>query len=123
MMLASCRFTVEEIGMNDRYILEGKTPVKEPDLWRWAKWFEGANRKVAETEGKVSAHGKNVGIVRISTVFLGLDHSFGEGAPMLFETMVFGGALDGEQDRCSTWEAAEKMHALMVEKVRHATES
>jgi hypothetical protein len=30
-----------------------------------------------------------VGAYRISTVFLGLDHSFFEGPPLIFETMVF----------------------------------
>ena len=42
-----------------------------------------------------------------STVFLGLDHQLTEdGPPLLFETMVFGGPLSGETDRCSTWELA-----------------
>ena len=52
-------------------------------------------------------------------VFLGLDHAFGGGAPVLWETMVFGGKLDQEQDRCSgSREQAEAMHARMVEKVK-----
>lgn len=34
----------------------------------------------------------------ISTVFLGLDHNFGTGAPLLFETMVFGKLPDGRVD-------------------------
>ena len=56
--------------------------------------------------------------VDVSTIFLGLDHAWGNGPPLLFETMVFGGALDQEQDRCSTWEQAETMHALMCDRVR-----
>jgi hypothetical protein len=32
--------------------------------------------------------------------------------------MIFGGPLDQECDRCSTWEAAEKMHEKMMERVR-----
>jgi hypothetical protein len=36
------------------------------------------------------------GNIGISTVFLGLDHRhFGDGPPLLFETMVFGGSRDG----------------------------
>ncbi len=59
----------------------------EADLFTWARWFEiDDNRRVAETF---------VGDVRISTVCLGLDHGFG-GQPEWFETMVFGGSLDGE---------------------------
>lgn len=60
-----------------------------------------------------------VGDSKISTVFLGLDHSFGSSSPVLWETMVFGGELDQEQDRCSgSREQAEAMHARMVEKVK-----
>ena len=47
---------------------------------------------------------------RLSTVFLGIDHSFGEGALKLFETMVFGGLLDQWQWRYTTWEEAETAH-------------
>jgi hypothetical protein len=56
--------------------------------------------------------------VRVSTVFLGLDHSFGTGPPLLFETMVFGGPMDQEQGRCTTWEEAESLHATMVARVK-----
>lgn len=40
--------------------------------------------------------------IRISTVFLGLDHQYGSGPPILWETMVFGGVLDGFQERYAT---------------------
>ena len=60
-----------------------------------------------------------IGEIRISTVFMGLDHRFsGEGPPILFETMVFGGKLDQFQDRCCTWDEAEAMHADAVRQVR-----
>lgn len=53
----------------------------------------------------------NFGRARISTVFLGIDHSFGSGGPpLLFETMIFGGRLDEFQNRCGTWDEAEAMH-------------
>ena len=104
--------------MTDKYILDGKTPVAEPDPMKWAKWFETANRTVCKSTATVKLHGKPVGEVRISTVFLGIDHSFGKGPPLLFESMIFGGPLDGDQDRCSTYEAAEKMHERMMERVR-----
>ncbi len=90
--------------MND-YILEGHTPVVVTDIRTWARWFETADRGVARTE-------KNG--VTVSTVFLGLDHSFGSGPPLLFETMVFGGKLDQEQERYSTWDEAEAGHKSMV---------
>ena len=59
-----------------------------------------------------------VGNIEISTVFLGLDHSFGGKKPLLFETMIFGGKLDQEQERYTTWEQAEKGHKGMVNKVK-----
>lgn len=53
----------------------------------------------------------------ISTVFLGLDHRFfGDGPPLLFETMMFPGCeMIG---RCSTWDEAEEMHERAVAEAR-----
>ena len=95
--------------MSGRYILEGHEAVPCEDLMEWASWFETADRSVR--------HDK-VGAVRVSTVFLGLDHQFGDGTPLIFETMVFGGPLDGEMDRCSTWDQAEKQHADILARVK-----
>lgn len=55
---------------------------------------------------------------RVSTVFLGLNHQFGIGLPLVFETMVFGGPSDGDCHRYSTWEQAEKGHMAVVTKLR-----
>jgi hypothetical protein len=60
------------------------------------------------------------GDVRISTVWLGLDHGWGGGPPLIFETLVFGGPMDGEMDRYSTEAQAVEGHARMVEAVRAA---
>ncbi len=95
--------------MTDKYILKDKRPVAA-SLMEWASWFETADRHVAQSE----VNGK-----RVSTVFLGIDHSFGAGPPLLFETMIFGKDGDDEyQDRCSTWEEAEVMHAKACEEAR-----
>ena len=99
--------------MTDKYILDGKTAVRESDLMKWGAWMETNSRTVRKDA---------IGEARVSTVFLGLDHDFGGGPPLLFETMVFGGPLDQEQARCSTWEAAEKMHELMCKAVRDCAE-
>ena len=91
--------------MVDKYILIGKEPMLVDDLLEWAEWFETADRHVANT---VLPSG-----VRVSTVFLGIDHSFPpstEGEPILFETMIFGGEDDSYQERYSTWEEAEAGH-------------
>lgn len=80
------------------------------DLYAWAESMEAhESRRVAET---------HIGDICVSTVFLGVDHSFDGGPPLLFETMVFGGPLDEAMERCSTWEQAETMHAAMCDQVR-----
>lgn len=79
-------------------------------LMEWAQWFEAGNRKIARTE--LGPRGV------VSTVFLGLDHGSGNGPPILFETLVFGGPLDDEMERYSTLEEAEAGHAAMVERLR-----
>ncbi len=56
--------------------------------------------------------------VKVSTVWLGLDHSFGIGEkPLIFETMIFGGAHNGYQERYSTEEEAREGHKRAVELV------
>jgi hypothetical protein len=92
-----------------QYILRDKQPIPCSDLLEWGRWLETADRRVAADE---------VGSIRISTVFLGLDHNFGGGPPLLFETMVFGGDLDQECERYSTWEEAEAGHRKMIERVK-----
>jgi len=96
------------------YILKDGVPVPEPDLMTFATWFETANRTLEQTT--VSDEPPIV----VSTVFLGIDHSFGEGPPVLWETMVFGGSLDCAQQRATTAEDARLVHAAMVAQVREA---
>jgi len=99
---------------NIKYILDaGGKPSPEPDLFKWAEWFEDADRKVAHDR---------VGDCEVSTVFIGLDYSFTAAAePVLWETMVFGGPLDQHLDRCTgNREQAEAMHARMVARVKES---
>lgn len=97
------------MAMNDKYDRQGK---QITDLLQWAKLFErGDYKRVAVTtlpDGKW-----------ISTVWLGLDHSFGSGPPLIFETMVFPSKDDMgdlDCDRYSTEEEALEGHQRMVEK-------
>jgi hypothetical protein len=61
----------------------------------------------------------------VSTVFLGLDHRYGEGSPLVFETMIFP-SEDGEitdwcelfGDRYTTIEQARAGHADATQMVR-----
>lgn len=102
------------------YILdENHQPVKA-DTLTWARWHEDwDNRSVKQT---YTEH------YHISTVCLGIDHGWGKGRPVLFETMVFGknvvsiktrqgSGIEHDQERYCTWEEAEKGHDQMVRRV------
>ncbi len=89
-------------------VLDGKKVRVVNDVMVWAKWFESADRSVAKSM---------FDNVKVSTVFLGCNHGFSEDLDLWFETMVFGGILDGEQDRYSTWEEAEMGHKIMCQRV------
>jgi hypothetical protein len=92
---------------SDKYILgENGEPKVEPDLLKWAAWFETGDRKIAAREENG---------VRVSTVFLGLDHQWGDGPPLLFETMIFGGPHDELQWRYSTRSEAMRGHDSAVD--------
>ena len=96
--------------MSILYILEGKEPKPVDDASEWGRWFEKADRHVAKTELRNR--------VIVSTVFLGLDHSFGGGIPILFETMIFGGKHNHYQERYATWEEAEAGHLRAIKLVK-----
>lgn len=86
--------------MMHHYRLNGHTPVP-CTLEEWARGNREDRRVAATAKDGVS----------VSTVFLGLSHNFGDGPPLLFETMIFGGPHDEYQTRCSTWDEAQQMHA------------
>ncbi len=107
-------------NLTGKYILdENGYPVEEPDLMKWSRWYENfKNRNIKQ---------ETVGNYFISTVFLGLDHSFDyceNNRPILFETMVFderkktehGGSESVEQERYATKVEALKGHQEMVKK-------
>lgn len=74
---------------------------------QWVAGFESRDRQIAKTDFPDG--------VWVSTVWLGIDHRFGGvGAPLIFETMIFEGPLDGEQWRYSTRERALAGHARAV---------
>ena len=100
----------------DKYKLDGHKTVPCENLMEWAQWFETADRRVLKTILK----GPDNIDIKVSTVFLGLNHNLGEGEPILFETMVFGGAHDQEEERYSTWDEAEEGHKRWVDMVKSA---
>jgi hypothetical protein len=98
------------MNANGRYILNALgEPQLCPDLVTWAQWYEVADRTLELTP--INEH------VRVSTVFLALDHNFTRtGQPLLWETLVFGGSFDGEQYRYHTRQQAHVGHERMVAK-------
>ena len=89
------------------YVLDDQgDPVVEPNFDRWAEWFaDNFVRRIDRTQ---------VDDADVSTVFLGVDHQWGDGPPLLFETMIFGGRYDGHQWRWSTRQAAIDGHTAVV---------
>lgn len=88
------------------YRLEGHRPVPCDDK-RLVEAGIGARVALTPIDG-----------IQVSTVFLGLDHSMHlSGPPILFETLIIGGPLDGEQRRYATWDEAERGHAEAVARV------
>jgi len=93
---------------------EDRVPVQidglsDDDYLRWHAFFKQADkRRVALT---------HLGDVKVSTMFLGVDHGFKD-HPVLWETMVFGGPRDQELRRCGgTWADAQAMHDAMVKEL------
>lgn len=99
---------------------------KTCNLMTWARWFEACEldgvdgRRVAETV-------LGEGLVRVSTVFLGVDHGFGD-AKRWFETMVFydfpgDESSDQECWRYETYDQADAGHAHAVEVAQQRLEA
>jgi len=104
----------KEIEGMSHYILVNKR-IKSVSLMVWAKWFSrGEKDRIVKQE--------NVGVYWISTVFMGIDHSFGIGTRKMFETMIFNQAKNGESGeifgRCGTYRQAETMHSKAVEFIK-----
>lgn len=114
------------------YILDEKRQVKEVDLMTWANWLE------SDKGGKARQIGfDRLDDIYISTVFLGLDHSFGMGRPLIFETMVFANketevemfgkkhtihrSLDEYSNRYTTMDEAKAGHESLVNDLKKKT--
>lgn len=77
---------------------------------RWCLLFEDRRYQVVERT--------EIGNVLISTVWLGLDHGFGRSdEPLIFETMIFGGAEAEELYRYASEDEARAHHAKLVEQM------
>ena len=82
----------------------------------WSKWLGSADRRVALDV--IDVDGEEV---KVSTVFLGVDHNFGVGDPEIFETMIFGGEYDQHCTRYSTHIGAKSGHEDAVSQLLGGT--
>lgn len=94
------------------YILDkDNTTMPAINIEAWGKMFSRSDRRV----GSDTIEGKY-----ISTVFLGIDHSFDPSELHIFETMVFT-HKGGESifcERYATWVDAEKGHEAACKNVK-----
>ena len=106
----------------ESYILEADHSIREAVTW------QEVEDQLADTEGRQVAIDEFDG-VRISTVFLCINHGFSErDPPVLFETMLFIddpalGAPSWLDDACTrycTWDDAVAGHTLAVATVQIA---
>ena len=95
-------------GMSEYYDRQGNPMT----MYQWAQRFAEKDKRVAET---TLPNGR-----RVSTVWLGVNHTFGDGPPLIFATMVFpskkGPLHELDCERYSTETEALAGHARMVEK-------
>jgi hypothetical protein len=97
--------------VSDWYILDDENKTIKASMHQWAKWIENnRNKKVVKQEV--------INDQKLSTVFLGLDHSYGGGPPLLFETMIFEGPHDGGQWRYTTYAEALEGHNQIAERLK-----
>jgi hypothetical protein len=87
---------------------EAGDPVSCQDMLEWTTWFatSAAARVVAKTELPSGT--------AVSTEFLGIDQGFGDGDPVLWATMTFGGEYDLACDRYRSKKEALAGHEMWV---------
>jgi hypothetical protein len=97
--------------MSDWYTLNDRGfPVKST-MEDCAKWMK-------ENEKQKAVAKTTIGGADISTVFLGLDHSWDGGKPLLWETMVFSNEINDQyQERYTSIRNAIIGHSKIVEAV------
>lgn len=99
------------ITKKNKFILDENNNAIPANLMEWGEFLENSpieRRRVARDviNGKL-----------ISTVFLGLDHSF-NGSLHIFETMIFESEENNNDiycDRYSTWKEAEEGHKKAIQ--------
>jgi hypothetical protein len=91
------------------YDLDGNSILYE----EWVTLFFATDRHVAHD---------SIGEYEVSTVWMGLDYSFGNGTPLIYETMIFGpDDLHGWQGHTPNRDAALACHDQALALVRETS--
>ncbi len=90
--------------MSRWYVLDNNNKPIPASITEAADWLEeGSDRRTVKRD--------EIGDILVSTVFLGLDHSWTPGGkPVLWETMIFGGEHDQYQERYTSHKDALEGH-------------
>jgi hypothetical protein len=87
---------LEQYKQTPRYFHRDGQPILSnelmPDFMQWAILFE-------DTKGRIVGNTRTVYGERLSTVWLGMNHNFGQERPLIFETMLFAPKEEGERDQ------------------------
>lgn len=98
----------------DYYILDENNQPKKTGMYEYYDWKESLPEETQTGMG-VQIDRTERGGVSVSTVYLGLDHGWMQPAPVLWETMVFGGEHDRHCERWMSHEDAVNGHKKVCE--------
>ncbi len=105
-MTAAAGFSLDEMVRRDYRDRDGQ----RFESWnQYLEYCKAFGKRVMRTK---------IGDADVSTVWLGLDHSFRGGPPLIFETMIFGGEHDLWCTRYTTEEDAVRGHLRLIERLR-----
>lgn len=94
------------------YKLEGQTPVAIESFMEWSLWMMSS--------GNTTVMVNELNDCIISTRFVGIDLNPGNSSnsqPMIFETLVMSGSLDGKKNLYPTWDEAIQGHLKICTQV------
>jgi hypothetical protein len=92
-------------------------PIPCSGISEYEEWFMKHGTTVAQTRFLDT---KGISIY-VSTVFLGLDHSYNSTVPILWETMILGGPFDQQSFRYSSFKDALEGHNQIVDDIKSNT--
>lgn len=97
--------------MADKYFLNADHTYRPCELMEWAAQLETMDRRVAHDV---------INNWCVSTIWLGLNHNYYGGPPLVFETMIFSpDGLENYLARYTTWDQAVAGHQEAIDWVKN----